>query len=302
MNKPEKEFLDYLSKERNYSSKTVDAYRRDIDIFFSYLNEREILFDQIDRQDIRDFMAHEMDRGVSKRSIQRRMSALRGLYFFMVSAKYSATNPFALVSSPKNPTRYPNALSIEQINTLMQKNDERTDELAKRDQSILELMYASGMRASEVVTFTPQQIDYPNRVIRIFGKGKKERLVPFSKSASLAMKSYQKESRPLLLSRHQSSKIANTFFLSSKGEPLTTRGLEYILKEIEKKTGCYYGLHPHEFRHTFATHLLEGGADLRMIQELLGHESLNTTQVYTHVSKENMKCQYDEFFPRAKKK
>ena len=302
MNKPEREFLDHLSKERNYSVKTVEAYRRDIEDFFSFINENDILFDQVGKQEIRDFLSFELDRGISKRTIQRKMSALRTFYTYMLDAKYVEINPFALVSSPKTPIRYPSALSLEQIDNLMKKNGERTDELKMRDQAILELIYTSGMRASEIVGFTPQQIDYPNRVIRIFGKGKKERLVPFSKSAMLAMKSYQKELRPVLLSRHSSSKIANVFFLSSKGDPLTTRGLEYILKEVEKKTGCYYGLHPHEFRHTFATHLLEGGADLRMIQELLGHESLNTTQVYTHVSKESMKRQYDEFFPRAKKK
>ncbi len=302
MNKPEKEFLDHLSKQLNYSDKTIDAYRRDIDVFFSFINEKEILFDQVTKQDIRDFLSYELDRGVSKRTLQRRMSALRGFYTFLTENKYSETNPFVMITSPKNPVRYPSALSLEQIDTLMKKNNERTDELKARDQSILELMYASGMRASEVVGFTPQQIDYSNRIIRIYGKGKKERLVPFSKSASLVMKTYQKELRPILLSRHMSSKSPVTFFLSAKGDPLTTRGLEYILKEIERKTGCYYGLHPHEFRHTFATHLLEGGADLRMIQELLGHESLNTTQVYTHVTKENMKNQYDSFFPRAKKK
>ncbi len=302
MNKPEREFLDYLSKERNYSDKTTDAYRRDVEVFFSFISEKEVLFDQVSKQDIRDFMSHELDRGISKRTLQRRMSALRAFYRFLAERKYSDNNPFALVSSPKNPVRYPSALSLEQIDTLMKKNNERTDELKTRDQSILELMYASGMRASEVVSFTPQQIDYSNRMIRIFGKGKKERLVPFSKSASIAMKAYQKEYRPILLSRHTSSKLATTFFLSAKGDPLTTRGLEYILKEVERKTGCYYGLHPHEFRHTFATHLLEGGADLRVIQEVLGHESLNTTQVYTHVTKENMKNQYEAFFPRAKKK
>lgn len=302
MNKPEREFLDYLLKQRNYSERTADSYRRDIDIFFEFLNSNDILFDQVVKQDIRDFLASEMDRGISNRSLQRRMSSLRGFYAFLVDHKYSDTNPFVLVTSPKVPIRYPTALSIQQIDVLMKKNNERTDELMIRDQSILELMYASGMRASEVVSFTPQQIDYANRVIRVFGKGRKERLVPFSRSAWNAMKLYQKELRPILLSRHSSSKSATTFFLSSKGDPLTTRGLEYILKEIEKKTGCYFGLHPHEFRHTFATHLLEGGADLRIIQELLGHESLNTTQVYTHVSKESMKIQYDSCFPRAKKK
>ena len=302
MNKPERDFLDYLTKQRNYSLKTADSYRRDIDLFFAFLEERSVLFDEVRKQDIRDFLSKELDRGISPRTCQRRMSSLRGFYAFCADNSYCGNNPFLLVSAPKKPVRYPTALSLEQVDVLFEKNRERTDPLMIRDQAILELMYASGMRASEVVSFTGRQIDYANRVIRVYGKGKKERMVPFSKTASNAMKEYQKNLRPILLSRHKSSKIADAFFLNDKGEPLTTRGLEYILKQVEAKTGIYYGLHPHELRHTFATHLLEGGADLRIIQELLGHESLNTTQVYTHVSQESMKMQYDECFPRAKKK
>ncbi len=302
MNKPEREFLEHLRLDRGYSGKTVDNYRRDIDRFFVFLDGRNVLFDQVDKRLIRDFLSNELDRGVTTRSCQRRMSALRGFYRYCVDQSYCATNPFLLVRSPKNPVRYPTALSLEEVETLFAKNAEREDELAVRDQAILELMYASGMRASEVISFTGRQIDYANRVIRVFGKGKKERLVPFSRTAAKAMKEYAANLRPVLLSRHRTASVADTFFLSSRGEPLSTRGLEYILKEVEAKTGIYYGLHPHELRHTFATHLLDGGADLRIIQELLGHESLQTTQVYTHVSPESMKEQYNSYFPRAKKK
>jgi integrase/recombinase XerC len=171
-----------------------------------------------------------------------------------------------------------------------------------RDQAIIELLYASGMRASEAISFSGRQIDYNNRMISINGKGNKERLVPFGKTAEIAMKRYAKEIRPVLLKKHKKGGSVESFFLSYRGEKLTVRGLEYILKDIEVKTGYFLGLHPHEFRHTFATHLLEGGADLRLIQELLGHESLNTTQIYTHVTQESMKMQYEAYFPRAKKK
>ncbi len=181
-------------------------------------------------------------------------------------------------------------------------NAKRTDELMERDQAILELLYSSGLRASELVALTYRQIDFRVRSIRVKGKGNKTRIVPFSKSAETAMKKYHASSRPALLAKSKADVKSDKFFLNDRGEGLTVRGLEYILRAVEEKTGLYLGLHPHELRHTFATHLLENGADLRLIQELLGHETIDTTQVYTHVSKEKMKEQYDTFFPQREGK
>src|SRR5574344_544562 len=296
MHKPEREYLDYLSLQRNYSPATVDSYRRDIDKFFVFLDKEGALMDHVDKLLVRDFLSEEMASGVGARSCQRRLSALRGFYSYAVSHGYASYNAFAYIHSPKKPIRYPRALSVEQINALFLANVKRNDPLMVRDQAIIELLYASGLRASELVKLTPQQIDYSSRIIRVFGKGNKERMVPFGESAELAMKRYFKELRPSLLANNKGVEVA--FFVNDRGEALTVRGLEFILKEIEEKTGCSYGLHPHLFRHTFATHLLEGGADLRLIQELLGHASLNTTQVYTHVSQQSMKMQYEAFFPR----
>ena len=196
---------------------------------------------------------------------------------------------------------YPRALYIEQIDTLFKRNKERSDHLMIRDQVILELLYASGVRASEFVNIKVQDIDFRNRTIRIIGKGDKERIVPFNKSSSATMKEYMSDCRPKLLASNKKQYNTDYFILNDQGKKLTTRGLEYILKNIEKLTGCNYDLHPHLLRHTFATHLLEGGADLRVIQEILGHESLNTTQVYTHVTEEAMKSQFVAAHPRAKK-
>jgi integrase/recombinase XerC len=302
MNKPEKDYLDHLKYVRLYSDRTVDSYRRDIDFFFAYIDSEGVLFDHVDKLLIRDYMSTELAKGKSKRTVKRRLSALRGFYAFCVDNGYCAHNPFATVHSPKQPVRYPKALTVDEINTLFLANAKRTDELMLRDQAIIELLFASGMRASELVSFPGRNIDYGNRMITIFGKGKKERLVPFGRSAEVAMRRYQSELRPVLAARHKKGGIADSFFLSAQGDKLTVRGLEYILTEIEKKTGCYYGLHPHELRHSFATNLLEGGADLRLIQELLGHESLNTTQIYTHVSQKAMKEQYEKYFPRARRK
>ena len=301
MNKPEKEYLDHLVLVRSYSKETADSYRRDIDKFFRYINGEGILFDKVDKNIVRNFLTVELQNNIGKRSCQRRMSALRGFYTFMLEKGYVPNNPFKFVHSPKSDVRYPKALYIDQINDLFDANARRNDELEIRDQAILELLYASGMRASELCALTARQIDNRSRMIRVFGKGKKERLVPFSKTAQTAMLAYAKDLRPALLSRYKGPLAPDAFFLSARGRKLSERGLEFILKQVEAKTGHYYGLHPHELRHTFATHLLEGGADLRLIQELLGHESLNTTQIYTHVSKEAMINQYNEFFPRAKK-
>ena len=302
MNKPERLYCDYLLLQKNYSEKTVDSYRRDIDKFLDYIQKEGVLFDHVDRNIVRNFLTVELMAGISKRSCQRRMSALRSFYDFLYARHYVANNPFLGVSSPKADISYPKTLYVEEVRSLLDENAKRTDSLKDRDQAILELMYASGMRASEIVALTVRDVDHNSRTIRVFGKGKKERLVPFSKDASAAMKAYVGKSRPELAARNKDQVKSDKFFLNANGKGLTVRGLEYILKQIDEKTGEYLGLHPHELRHTFATHLLENGADLRLIQELLGHESINTTQVYTHVSQKALKEQYNTYFPERKKK
>ena len=219
----------------------------------------------------------------------------------MFDQKIVKVNPFLFVSSPKKEIRYPRALYIEQINNLLEKNSQRDDELMIRDQCILELMYASGIRVSELINIKVEDIDIANRILRVLGKGKKERIVPFNKTTQKILKQYILTYRENIIVQNPLAINEPYLFLSLKGKKYTTRGIEYIFKQIESKTGCYYGLHPHLLRHSFATHLLEGGADLRVIQELLGHESLNTTQIYTHVSDEQMKKEFNFSHPRAKK-
>lgn len=295
------EFKEYLKYSLNYSDKTITSYEQDIISFYYFIFSEGVDIDDVDMQIIRNYLSTQIEKGISKRTLCRRLSCYRHYYSFLLEKGYVHDNCFVFVHSPKKEIRYPRALYIEQVDTLFERNRERSDHLMLRDQVILELLYASGMRASEFVNVKIQDIDFRNRSIRIIGKGNKERIVPFTKSASITMKDYLKDCRPLLLSKNKREYNLDFFILNDQGKRLTTRGLEYILKNIEKLTGCNYDLHPHLFRHSFATHLLEGGADLRVIQELLGHESLNTTQVYTHVTEENIKQQFAASHPRAKK-
>lgn len=299
MNKQLHDFLFHLKNDRNYSVKTIESYQNDIEKFYRFLLKEDIRDDDVDLIVIRNFLTEELMSGVSKRSCKRRLCALKHYYTYRHSQGEIDNNPFLYIASPKVQTHYPKALYESQINQLLDANRERKDPLMIRDQAILEVLYYSGVRASELVNIKLSDVNYRNRIIRIFGKGSKERIVPFTSDCLKTLEKYLKELRPLLASKNE--QISIYLFLNNNGEQLTTRGLEYILDTIDKKVGTNLGLHPHLLRHTFATHLLEAGANLREIQELLGHESINATQVYTHVTTEGMKATYLAAHPRAKK-
>ena len=204
------------------------------------------------------------------------------------------------ISSLKIDKKLPEVLYEEEINLLFEENKKRSDKYVSRDQAIIELLFASGLRVSELCSIKLNNIQLKQRIIRVYGKGKKERIVPFSMSAQKTIDIYMKTLR-MELSLKENSKHDNYLFLNEFGNPLTPRGVQYILNSIEKKLGLGLSLHPHKFRHTFATTMLDRGADLRTIQEILGQESLSTTQVYTHVSTKRMKDDYSKYFPRSKK-
>ncbi len=298
----EEEFLKYLKYERNYSDNTVLSYKQDLDCFHEFLYRENRDYLTIKVSDIRDFETERLTSSDSKRSLARRISSLKHYYKFMLKKGYVKSNPFMDLIPLKLNIKYPEAIYYSQIIELFKRNNERTDLLKSRDQALLELFYSSGMRCSEVVNLKTIDINFANKTIRVFGKGKKERIVPFSDECKVAMIDYAKNLREKLQENLAREKKTNYFFLNSKGEKLTSRGVEYILHQIENKNGMDIGLHPHALRHSFATHLLENGADLRTIQMLLGHESINTTQVYTSITKETLKKEYNEYFPRAKKK
>lgn len=290
------EFQDYLLNVRRYSSNTVSSYSFDICDFTKFIRGLGKIFKDIKVDDVKSWILDLTERQIGKRSIKRKMSSLKSFYAWMYLQKKVDSDPFEYVHSPKATHALPDFFSEKEIDVLLTANEKRTDKLKDRDQALLMLMFASGLRASEVVNLTFNQVDFDNRIMKVSGKGNKDRLVPFINSAKEAMLNYINGLRKDLLKED-----TKYIFLNSKGNKMTVRGLEYILEEIEAKTGLYGKIHPHMLRHSFATKMLNRGADLRTIQELLGHSSIETTSIYTHVAYENMKETYEKTFPRAKK-
>lgn len=304
MNKPTAEFLRHLEYGKNASPLTIKSYQEDIDKFFAFLFNEGVDMEEVDPIVIRNFFTKELTNGVSKRSCKRRLTALKQFYKFLLKQGYIKDDPFLFIDSPKMEKKFPRVLYREQVAEILNENRKRTDPLALRDQAILSLLYFCGLRASELCSLEVQNIYLKRRTLLVKGKGRKERIVPFNETCQKDLEKYLKVSRPTLLALSHSIEIddGKRLIFNSKGEPLTVRGLEYILDSIEKKTGTFVNLHPHILRHSFATHLLENGADLRVIQELLGHESINATQIYTHVTEEAMQEAYSHAHPRAHKK
>lgn len=290
------EFQDYLLNVRRYSSNTVSSYSFDICDFTKFIRGLGKIFKDIKVDDVKSWILDLTERQIGKRSIKRKMSSLKSFYAWMYLQKKVDSDPFEYVHSPKATHALPDFFSEKAIDSLLAANEKRNDKLKDRDQALLMLMFASGLRASEVVNLTFNQVDFDNRIMKVSGKGNKDRLVPFTNSAKEAMLNYINGLRKDLLKED-----TKYIFLNFQGNKMTVRGLEYILDEIEAKTGLYGKIHPHMLRHSFATKMLNRGADLRTIQELLGHSSIETTSIYTHVAYENMKETYEKTFPRAKK-
>lgn len=299
MNNPLNEFLKYLKLERNYSDLTIESYSRDIAIFFEFLLKENASIEDVDLILIRNFLSSQIDKGNSKRTCKRRISSLRHFYNFLLRANYVKDNPFLYISSPRTSNKLPEALTKEQIEKIFTETENRKDELKDRDLAILKLLYYSGIRASELIRLELHMINTKNRTARVIGKRNKERIVPFSEDCKNSLEKYINGLRVKLAKKSTPSML---LFLNNRGEGLTVRGLEYILDQIQDKVGQNFHLHPHILRHSFATHLLENGADLIIIQEFLGHKSLDTTQIYTHITEETMKKNYISSHPRAKRK
>ena len=291
-------YIQYLEAERNASPYTIRNYRADLADFFKFLKGTELtLLNEVDRHVLRDYLSHLVVRGIAKASIARKLSAIRSFYRYLVREEIIAKNPIEQVSSPKLDKRLPSFLTKEEMVKLLNAPDPSTP-LGQRDRALLELLYASGLRVSELVSLTPEQIDFESNEIRVWGKGSKERVALMGEPAAAAIKIYIEDGRAQLRGERETKAL----FLNRYGQRLPERSVQRLLNQYARKSGIGKRVHPHMLRHTFATHLLDGGADLRVVQELLGHARLTSTQIYTHVTKGQARKVYLSAHPLARKK
>lgn len=282
-------FLKILEIEKGYSSHTIRAYKKDINSFLEYVKTK---LEEVDLLDIRGFVVHEIKRGINKSSISRRLSSIRTFFKFLYREGYIKNNPAKLVSNPKQKKILPRFLTVDEVFSLVEK-PEGIGFMIARDKAILELLYSSGLRVSEICNLNYDDINIQESLIKVMGKGKKERIVPIGSKALDATKTYIVE-RLLLKTKEKA------FFLNRLGKRLSERGIRRIVEKYSKLVSMKGKVTPHTLRHTFASHLLQGGADLRVIQELLGHSSLSTTQRYTHLDITHLMDIYDKAHPLAR--
>lgn len=289
------QFLRSL-REKNSSAHTIKAYERDLQNFADYVGSDK--WDDIDHVRIRGFLSHLYERGLSKPSVARSLAALRSLYKWLAREGVVEQNPAALVATPKLPKKLPRVPTMEELNNVLDAQMPEVASFPERDALIFELLYGCGIRNSELTGINLDDIRWSNEAILIRGKGKKERFVPFGDEAAAAAKAYFPKRRQVLADRKKSN---NALLINLRdGERLTSRSVGRIVKRIAIARGLPSDVHPHTLRHAFGTHLLEEGADLRAIQELLGHERLATTQRYTQLSTRHVLEVYDKTHPRAK--
>lgn len=292
-----RKFLRYLEIERNVSSHTLRAYKADLKGFYEYL---DISPENIDMIDIRGYISKEIIKGKSKTTIARRLAVLRSFFSYLFQEGYIKINQAKLVPTPRIPKHLPNFLSVDDAFNLVQ-TPEGIGLLPVRDRAILELLYSSGLRVGEMATLNVDDINIKEGLIKVKGKGKKERIVPVGNKAVDALKSYFIE-RKLFKKKRSILDTKAALFLSRNGGRLTDRQMRRLVVKYAQTAGINGQIGPHTLRHTFATHLLTGGADLRVIQELLGHVSLSTTQKYTHLDIGQLINVYDKSHPFADKR
>jgi integrase/recombinase XerC len=317
-------FIGYLRYERNASPETVDDYGGDIRLFQQFLTPpgaATLPLAEVDHRVIREFVSWLYDRNLQKVTVARKLAALRTFFKFCVREKYTRTNPATLVSTPKLPKRVPRVQTAEEINNFLdglpggpaakpgaggkrgggntsRKLDSKSQLMPRRDRAMIELLYACGLRVSELVGLNLGSFDKAGQMLRVLGKGRKERVVPYGAKAQEAMEAYWPV-RDRILEKPRGTPAAEAVFLNPSGGRLTDRAVRYILRKYCLLAGSNLDLHPHSLRHAFATHLLNDGADLRAIQELLGHASLSTTQRYTQTSIRQLMAVYDKSHPHA---
>jgi integrase/recombinase XerD len=286
------EFINWLAIERRLSRNTVESYSRDLNRFLSWLGERPLL--NVQRLDIQKYLSHLHETGISPRSISHNLVVVRNFYRYLMRESYTTSDPCARIDIPDIPRTLPEVLTREEVERLL-KVPEGDNPPALRDRAMLELFYSSGLRVSEVVNLTINDISLEQGYIITMGKGKKERMVPMGEVAVEALQEYLKRGRPFLEKNNKTKKL----FLNKRGNCLTRQGVWKMIKQMALKAGITRDISPHTLRHSFATHLLEGGADLRSLQALLGHAAISTTQIYTHLDQHRIKREYDLKHPRS---
>ena len=288
-------FIDYLKVQKNYSSFTLLNYKKDIEEYEMFLKEKNYNYKNMDYKKCTEYLLFLDNRNLKKTSVSRRLSSLRTFYKYLVLNNFVDNNPFLLVSSPKKEKKMPKFINYSGIEEIFNIPNIKTKE-GQRERVILEILYGSGIRVSELVNIKIKDIDFSNKTILIFGKGSKERLVSFGEPALDSIKQYINDGR-------KQYEIESEYLIVGKNEDqLTTRRIEQIIGELINKTSIKMNITPHMFRHTFATHLLDNGSDLIAVQELLGHESLASTEIYTHISNEHLRDVYLKCHPRNKEK
>lgn len=293
-------FDDYLKNERGYSKNTVTAYLKDLAEFEAFLQENGGFsgWDKVQTRDAEIFLQNLASQSLARTTQSRKMSSLRSFYNFLIKRKLITQDPMQTVSLRLGQKRLPQFFYEKQVKQVLDQLRQNSDDLSKRNLALFELFYATGMRLSEISNLILDQIDFDLKLILVHGKGNKDRYVPFSDSIDKALKAYLDQSRKDLLKTNSDN---NYVFLNDQGKKLTSRGIEYVMQKVFNKAGIPGKVHPHMLRHTFATQMLNNGADLRSVQELLGHESLSTTQIYTHVTMKHLQTDYQKFFPRNNK-
>ena len=292
-------FLEAL-RNRAVSEQTLSAYESDLRDFQSFFKLRKVEFKSMDHVFLRDFLGHLYERNLKKTSVARKLACLRTFFKFLVRDGRLKINPAELISSPRLPKMLPSYLPEDEVVAVVEMpQDVSLKDL--RDRAVLELLYASGLRVRELVGLNDESLDMPQHLVRVFGKGRKQRIVPFGEFASRALAEYLSERDRLRLSQPEDDGHTPVF-VSLRGRRLSARDVQRLVEKTRMRLPSGRKLTAHTLRHTFATHLLERGADLRAIQELLGHSSLGTTQKYTHISLEHLRAEYNKAHPKARRK
>ena len=287
-------FIEYLKYQRNYSNFTCNNYNKDLNEYNSFILSNKINYKNMDYNEAKEYVIYLNKKNDAKSTISRKLSSLRTFYKYLVLNNKVESNPFLLVSSPKKEKRIPKFINYNNMEEILNVPNIKTKE-GQRERVILEVLYASGVRVSELVNIKLKDIDFSNKLLRIMGKGSKERIVPFYSTIEKLLRHYLSDIRVLF------AKDNEYVFVNKNGQKLTTRGIQYLLNKTVEKYNLPFKLHPHTLRHSFATHLLDSGVDIRIVQQLLGHSSLSTTQIYTHLTVEHLRSSYDKAFEDKEK-